>query len=308
MMRSFERLLVHVDPAPPAQPALERALRLADAVGATITIAAVIEEPPRRSRAVREDVTSLVRTHLQAQLDALAAQAARAHPAVAVATRVLEGKPAIEIVREVLRGGHDAVLRAHAAPAAGRSPFDAVDMQLLRKCPCPVWLVGASADPYRRLVAAVDPAPDDPVEQRLNQKILELALFLAETDGAELVVLHVWDAFGEELVGLHAGPEEVRAYVAAARAAAQADLDALLEPYRARLGRARIALEKGEPGRTIPAFVHAQGADLLVMGTVARTGLAGFVMGNTAERVLASLACSVLTVKPDGFVSPVSAA
>ena len=46
--------------------------------------------------------------------------------------------------------------------------------------------------------------------------------------------------------------------------------------------------------------------DLLVMGTVCRTGLAGFIIGNTAEEVLSALNCSVLTVKPEGFVSPVT--
>ena len=49
----------------------------------------------------------------------------------------------------------------------------------------------------------------------------------------------------------------------------------------------------------------AEGIDLVVMGTVARAGIAGMLIGNTAERVLRKLPCSVLTVKPDGFVSPV---
>jgi len=38
---------------------------------------------------------------------------------------------------------------------------------------------------------------------------------------------------------------------------------------------------------------------------VARTGIPGLVIGNTAERILNGLVCSVLTVKPDGFVTPV---
>ena len=46
--------------------------------------------------------------------------------------------------------------------------------------------------------------------------------------------------------------------------------------------------------------------DLIVMGTVARTGIAGFFIGNTAENVLNQVDCSVLTVKPDEFVTPVS--
>ncbi|HVS10740.1 MAG TPA: universal stress protein [Planctomycetota bacterium] len=46
------------------------------------------------------------------------------------------------------------------------------------------------------------------------------------------------------------------------------------------------------------------GSDLLVLGTVARTGIAGVLIGNTAEEILDRIACSVLVVKPDGFVSP----
>jgi universal stress protein E len=42
------------------------------------------------------------------------------------------------------------------------------------------------------------------------------------------------------------------------------------------------------------------------MGTLARSGLDGYFIGNTAETVLQHVACSVLTVKPDGFVSPVT--
>jgi len=40
------------------------------------------------------------------------------------------------------------------------------------------------------------------------------------------------------------------------------------------------------------------------MGTVCRTGIAGFLIGNTAENVLNDVDCSVLTVKPEGFASP----
>ena len=41
------------------------------------------------------------------------------------------------------------------------------------------------------------------------------------------------------------------------------------------------------------------------MGTSCRTGLSGLLIGNAAESILASVRCGVLTVKPDGFASPV---
>ena len=40
------------------------------------------------------------------------------------------------------------------------------------------------------------------------------------------------------------------------------------------------------------------------MGTVARGGLPGILIGNTAERLLHSVPCSLLAVKPDDFICP----
>lgn len=41
------------------------------------------------------------------------------------------------------------------------------------------------------------------------------------------------------------------------------------------------------------------------MGSVARTGIPGFIIGNAAESILGQVKCSVLVVKPDGLISPV---
>ena len=68
----------------------------------------------------------------------------------------------------------------------------------------------------------------------------------------------------------------------------------------------RIHLVKGEAALVIPKLAHEKQVDLIVMGTVCRTGIAGFFIGNTAEKILQDVDCSVLTVKPEGFVSPVT--
>jgi len=67
----------------------------------------------------------------------------------------------------------------------------------------------------------------------------------------------------------------------------------------------KVHLVKGNPGSVIPQLAKKQGVDLVVMGTVARTGIEGFFIGNTAEKILRLIDCSVLTVKPKGFKSPV---
>jgi nucleotide-binding universal stress UspA family protein len=67
----------------------------------------------------------------------------------------------------------------------------------------------------------------------------------------------------------------------------------------------RLHLVEGEAGTVIPKLAVKERIDLIVMGTVARAGLEGYFIGNTAETVLQRVDCSVLTVKPDAFVSPV---
>jgi len=67
----------------------------------------------------------------------------------------------------------------------------------------------------------------------------------------------------------------------------------------------QTVLRRGQPDEVICEFVVADDVDLIVMGTVARSGIAGLLFGNTAERILHTVPCSVLAVKPEGFESPI---
>jgi nucleotide-binding universal stress UspA family protein len=67
----------------------------------------------------------------------------------------------------------------------------------------------------------------------------------------------------------------------------------------------RSYLIEGRAGMAIPEQAKRHDVGLIVMGTLARTGLPGFIIGNTAENLLNQVDCSVLTVKPQGFETPV---
>lgn len=58
--------------------------------------------------------------------------------------------------------------------------------------------------------------------------------------------------------------------------------------------------------KVIPTIAKDLDVDLIVMGIVARTGIPGFFRGNTAESILTQFDCSVLTIKPPGFIRPVT--
>ena len=67
-----------------------------------------------------------------------------------------------------------------------------------------------------------------------------------------------------------------------------------------------LHIKKGDPNDLIPEFVREYDIELVVMGTVGRTGVPGFFIGNTAEEILSQIDCSVLAIKPPGFESPVT--
>ena len=175
-------------------------------------------------------------------------------------------------------------------------------------CPCPVWLIGRRL-PARmpwRIVAAINPTHESPTEQQLNETVLEWALTLKDIAGADLTLLHAWTAFGASVLRSRLPQHEFVEYIENAGRAAQAGVEAFAEPHLDRLHGVAVQLIHGEPHRAICDFVDSNAIDLVVMGTVARSGIPGLVMGNTAERVLKELSGSVLAIKPPGFVSPIA--
>ena len=64
-------------------------------------------------------------------------------------------------------------------------------------------------------------------------------------------------------------------------------------------------LRKGDSEHVLSQMTETLDIDLLIMGTVGRTGIPGFFIGNTADAILRKVTCSVLTIKPEKFKTPV---
>jgi nucleotide-binding universal stress UspA family protein len=299
-------LLVDVEALADDQPALATARDLAAACHARLTIADVLPLVPSRARSfVTPALEQELVDHRAARLRDLAATVPGA------STVLLRGRPATALIHEVQRGGHGLVVRAHDRDLA-QPPrrFGAVDMELLRACPCPVWLVGRRPDAGRRwrIAAAIDATPEEAAGAELNTGVLDWALLLRDITGAELTLLHAWAPFGAGVLRSRVPAPEFAEYVAAAQRTADDAMRAFTRTHAARLAGVAVQVIQGEPEEAICRFVGEQAIDLVVMGTVARSGLRGLLMGNTAERVLQCLRGSVLAVKPPGFVSPVAPA
>jgi nucleotide-binding universal stress UspA family protein len=304
-MISLSSVLVDVDALAEDQSALAQARDLAARCGARLRIVDVLPWVPSSARHfVTADFEQELVEHRTERLQSLASGVF----GVEVTTELLRGRPATALIRDVLAAGHDLLVRSHARDLADQpKPYGAVDMELLRLCPCPVWLIGRRPSPHTpwRLVAAINPNPDDATEQQLNVTVVEWALMLRDITGAALTLLHAWTVFGGSVLRSRLPEHEFLEYIESARRASQDAMAAFTKPLADRLNGVPIQLVQGEPERAISHFVDENGVDLVVMGTVARSGIPGLVMGNTAERVLQRLRGSVLAVKPPGFVSPV---
>jgi len=132
------------------------------------------------------------------------------------------------------------------------------------------------------------------------ERVLDVAAHVAAGEGARLTLLHVTDAHGELSDVTRVTPEEGGGPVGLARYArdtALRELERCAAPLRAKGLTVDTAFAAGTPVAAILRAVGELGADLVVMGTHGRTGLAHVVLGSVAERVLRGSPVPVLTVR-----------
>jgi nucleotide-binding universal stress UspA family protein len=302
-VRRFRKILFVNHPSNVAE-ALERALQLARNNDARLDIINVYEDLPE---ALDKVFSAFKRDHRE-QVTRLVEASRLQLPSVEHVQR--SGTPFIEIIREVLRNDYDLVIK----PARGYSRlsamlFGSTDLHLLRKCPCPVWIIKPSSQSnYERILAAVDPDPGEPENEALNRLILQLAISLSRQEESELHIVHAWHMPYEAQLrsGRRFLPEtELDRLVTDTEQVHERRLRNLLDQHDLGEMNSKTHLLKGDPGEVIPALAREAQAQLIVMGTVARTGIPGFFIGNTAEKTLAAVDCSVLAVKPGSFRTPV---
>ncbi|MCU0303727.1 MAG: universal stress protein [Thermoanaerobaculales bacterium] len=313
-MKRFRNLVAVLNGGPGDAQLQRRANALALANGAALTYCAPHEEPPvsllKKSRLYRE-LDRLVEKERRSSLDRAVEAATNA--GIAAEALMLRGKTFVAVIQAVLLRGHDLVLYPDDETTSLHRPlFGSTATHLLRKCPCPVWVLKPSREAedgrIRKVLAAINAATGIPSEQELNTKILELATSLARREGAETHVVHCWAVYGESLLASRGRmtPEELDEYRAETLRIHRKALEDAVARFVADGHDVRMLLRKGDPGLMIPELAETLPADVVVMGTVARTGINGVFIGNTAESVLQRIGCSVLAVKPDGFSSPVS--
>tara|TARA_R110000868_G_scaffold107314_3_gene293639 strand:- start:100 stop:1032 length:933 start_codon:yes stop_codon:yes gene_type:complete len=189
----------------------------------------------------------------------------------------------------------DLVIKRISADQLSINPFALpIDRYLLRFCDAPLLLVKHSNWTASPILAAVDVLATDEQHIELNKDVLESAKLIAHLSSSEL---HVVSSY-------------ITHSVSAAIDFSNIDLDTI-NANSARYHQEKLnslELEQlvdnnknhvlaGVPEQAIPNVTKQINAQLVVLGTVARKGMSGALIGNTVESVLAELNCEVLVVK-----------
>ncbi|MBE0532871.1 MAG: universal stress protein [Rhodospirillales bacterium] len=306
-------LLIHDDEAG-FESALARAVSLAKSNGATLTIAEVIPGPAggplARLNPFASAAPTLDESGYRDRLDGILAEARRRN--VDVRPAILRGAPDVEIVRTVLRQGHDLVITAEES----RSTLEGVlfgkpSSRIMRACPCPVWVVKPEAETRcRRIVAAIEAGGADGAPEDIDQAVLSLAGTLARAEGCKLDIVHAWDFKGRDLETSRSEltPSMWRALYRRNRLAHAKTLRGVLSRFDLDGIDHEVHMPKGDPYRVLLGFSWKDDVDLIVAGTVSRTGLDRFIYSNLVERILPLADCAVLAVKSAAFVPSIEKA
>lgn len=302
----------------------EHAVKLAKSQRAKLTFIDALEKPAMW--AATQDTQKAwdlkfknLLTHRQAVIEG----AVKPHIGdIEISINVVEGKIYLEAIRSVLTNSHDLVIKnADVSKNVLSRIFGSQDMRLLKSCPCPVLITKPIWDgKFKHVMAAVDfenpnDIDEDNVGNLLNRQIMETAITLSSRYKSRLDVVHVFP-----ILGVGAPPDgryglqetETATYIKNRKPGYIKLIDRFIE-------KAKLWVEKdlsssveiepyvlsGNPNVEIKKQAKKLQSDLVVMGTVARTGVSGFLIGNTAELILENIECSVLALKPEGFVSPV---
>lgn len=267
---SGARYLVIVDPAATGHPAFDRALLAARDSRGHIHLFGFSSHPPIAANGESSsDAQERFRSEALATLGELAAHAEAQGIGVSMELGT-SGDARQEMVQAAARSRADMVFKySSERTLAHRDPGDWL---LMRLAPCPVLMVKNVRDwSSRRVLGAVNFGSHDLAHIKLNNQIIGEAQRFAHDFGSEA--------------------HFVTAYADRNRA-----------PDRVELARVcgvapeRMHTVQGAAASVIRDTAERIGADLILIGTVARSGLMGTVVGNTAERILDETRSDVLVL------------
>ena len=306
-MNTIKQILAIIDPTADSQYGLSRSIELAKKSGASITAFMSIydfsyEMTTMLSGDEREAMRNAVVKDRQAWLDEILTQ----YPDIKIQSKVVWHNRSYEaIIDTVINEQFDIVIKStHKHDTLKSVIFTPTDWHLIRKCPAPVLLVKEHAWPESgNILAAVNAISENEQHLALNNRIIKDAQFLCELANAKLSLVNAYPATPVN-IAIEIPEFNPSVYNESVKKHHIESTHTLASKHN--ISHQACAIEEGLPEDVIPDVAARLNSELVVIGTVGRTGLSAALVGNTAEHVIDSLDCDVLALKPDGYVSPLT--
>jgi universal stress protein E len=299
-MKQLHHIIAAIDFTPSCRNALREAVRRASLDGAAITAVHVMDEflVHELKRALSTDQAA-IRADWLDRLKKFVAESEVG--VVAVNTEVRIGHPFVELVESCR--AHSADLLVMGSKGSKNEPhrIGTIAAKCIRKAPVDVLVVREDAQgPFKKIVTCVDFSEN-------SAKAVQCALHVAQQDGASLDCLHVYQsAIAMSLDYGGFAPSLPATFDPEAVANWRKDLNAFLAPLTRDAGDVKVTAlikERVNIREAILDHVSEVHASLVVLGTRGKTGLREMLIGTTAEKIVQHAPCSILAVKPDGFVA-----
>ncbi|WP_149982391.1 universal stress protein UspE [Pseudoalteromonas rhizosphaerae] len=306
-MNTIKQILAIIDPTAESQHGLSRSIELAKKSGASITAFMSIydfsyEMTTMLSGDEREAMRNAVVKDRQLWLDEILQH----YPDVDINSQVVWHNRTYEaIIDTVIDQQFDLVVKGtHQHDTLKSVIFTPTDWHLIRKCPAPVLLVKEHAWPSQgNILAAVNAVSENQQHLDLNHRIIQDAQFLCELANASLSIVNAYPATPVN-IAIEIPEFNPSIYNESVKKHHIESTHELAASHQ--IAQHNCVIEEGLPEDVIPDVAKRLNSELVVIGTVGRTGLSAALVGNTAEHVIDSLDCDVLALKPDGYVSPLA--
>ncbi|NRA61675.1 MAG: universal stress protein UspE [Psychrobium sp.] len=306
-MMEYKNILVMVDPTKDQHPSLERAAFLARSYGATISLFLCIYDLSyEMTSMLSKDEREAMRSGVIEQQEQWLVQLSDGYPDLTINCTVAWHNRAFEAaIKHVQANAIDLLVKSTRKHDKLKSIiFTPTDWNLLRKSPCDVLLVKDHAWPNGgTIVTAINAVSEDEAHINLNQKVLQHATDLAKVINAKVKVVNGYPGTPVN-IAIEIPEFNSDEYNSSVKKHHVSATHRIAEQFS--ISCDDCIVEEGLPEDVIPQASNALDAELVIIGTIGRTGLSAAFIGNTAEHVIDRLQCDLLAVKPDGFESPVN--
>ena len=297
----FNKILIPLDGSELAERALKPGMALAEQGNADVYLLSVpflehafVEEQAGMGFMLPDQSLAQSRRDLKAYQAEV--KAGYSHPNIRIHTAVTEGDEAGVIVDTAVCENVDLiVMSTHGRSGFSRWMLGSVTERVLRQAPCPVLVIREDR-PLQHIAIALDGS-------ELSEYALTPGLAIAANLGSTLTLLSV-ETSEEVDPRFVAELEHVEAGLGARTIE---DFYHRTENYLQRLQRRfqgkfdqtiRLAPKTGPVVQAILDFIETDKVDLVVMATHGRTGLQRWVYGSVTEKVMRSVGCAMLIVRP----------